>query len=351
VNIFVTGAAGFVGFQLSRRLLADGHRVTGYDGLTPFYDEGLKAGRLALLAKLPGFVLVQAMLEDAEALSAALAASKADIIVHLAAQAGVRYSIESPHTYVSSNLVGMANLLEAARQHPPRHFVFASTSSIYGGNLQMPFAEIHRADNPISLYAATKKGGEAMLHAYSHLWGMAATSMRFFTVYGPWGRPDMAALKFVRAIDTGEPFDIYGDGRMRRDFTYIDDLVETIVRVIDRPPVMGEALVDDTLSPVAPNRIVNLGGGRPRELMDFITAIEAALGKTARHNFLPMQQGDVVETYSDVALLTQLIGTVPQTSIEDGTAKLVEWYRQFYRRANGPGRTGAVGSDLIWRSR
>lgn len=330
MNFFVTGAAGFIGFHLCLRLLDEGHRVVGYDGLTPFYDDGLKAGRVALLAGLPGFTLVEAMLEDAEALNAALAGSGADVIVHLAAQAGVRYSIEAPHTYISSNLVGMANLLEAARLHPPKHFVFASTSSIYGGNLQMPFAETHRADNPVSLYAATKKGGEAMLHSYSHLWGIAATSMRFFTVYGPWGRPDMAALKFVRAIDAGEPIDIYGEGRMRRDFTYIEDLIKAIVRVSDRPPVLSEALMGDTLSPVAPYRIVNLGGGRPRELMDFVAAIESALGKTALRNFLPMQPGDVAETYSDVSLLRQLIGAVPQTSIETGVARLVEWYRQFY---------------------
>jgi UDP-glucuronate 4-epimerase len=194
----------------------------------------------------------------------------------------------------------------------------------------MPFAETDHANNPVSLYAATKKGGEAMVHAYAHLWDIPATSMRFFTVYGPWGRPDMAALKFVRAIEAGEPIEVYGEGRMRRDFTYVDDLVESIVRIIDRPPVKGEALEGDTLSPVAPSRIVNLGGGQPRELMDFIAAIEAALGKKAKLNFLPMQQGDVVETYSDVSLLRQLIGAVPQTSIEDGVARLVEWYRQFY---------------------
>lgn len=331
MDIFVTGAAGFIGFHVCQRLLADGHRVVGYDGLTPFYDEGLKAERVALLAGMPGFTLVEAMLEDAETLNSALAGSRAEVIVHLAAQAGVRYSIEAPHTYVSSNLVGMANLLEAARMHPPKHFVFASTSSIYGGNLKMPFAETDRADNPVSLYAATKKGGEAMLHAYSHLWGIPATSMRFFTVYGPWGRPDMAALKFVRAIEAGQVIDVYGEGRMRRDFTYVEDLVEAMVRIIDHPPKLGEALVDDTLSPVAPYRIVNLGGGLPRELMDFIAAIESALGKTARRNYLPMQQGDVVETYSDVSLLHQLIGTLPQTSIEAGTASLVEWYRKFYR--------------------
>ncbi|MEO8684318.1 MAG: NAD-dependent epimerase/dehydratase family protein [Devosia sp.] len=326
----MTGVAGFIGSQLTARLLSDGHEVTGYDGVTSFYDDGLKQKRLALLRGRPGFHFVEAMLEDGPRLHQALRSSQAEVIVHLAAQAGVRYSIEAPHSYISSNLIGTANLLEAARTYPPRHLVFASTSSIYGGNLDMPFAETHRADNPVSLYAATKKGCEAMVHAYSHLWGIASTSMRFFTVYGPWGRPDMAALKFVRAIDAGEPIDIYGEGKMRRDFTYIDDLIEAIVRVMDRVPVMGESLAGDTLSPVAPSRIVNLGGGRPRELMDFIAAIEAALGKPARRNFLPMQQGDVVETYSDVSLLQQLIGTLPQTSIEEGTAKLVAWYRQTY---------------------
>ncbi|MET3897498.1 UDP-glucuronate 4-epimerase [Devosia sp. UYZn731] len=330
MKIFVTGSAGFIGFHLTRRLLADGHSVTGYDGMTPFYDDGLKAGRMALLSAQAGFSGVQGMLEDAAGLTEALRASGAEVVVHLAAQAGVRYSIEAPQTYISSNLVGTANLLEAVRAHRPRHLVFASTSSIYGGNLAMPFAETDRADNPVSLYAATKKGGEAMVHAYAHLWGIPATSMRFFTVYGPWGRPDMAALKFVRAIEAGEAIEVYGEGRMRRDFTYIDDLIEAIVRIIGRPPVAGEGLEGDTLSPVAPSRIVNLGGGKPRELMDFIAAIETALGKKARLRFLPMQQGDVLETYSDVSLLRQLIGTVPRTSIEDGVAKLVAWYRQFY---------------------
>ncbi|MDB5528506.1 MAG: NAD-dependent epimerase/dehydratase family protein [Devosia sp.] len=331
MNIFVTGTAGFIGFHLARRLLADGHSVTGYDGMTPFYDDGLKAGRMALLSNQAGFHGVRGMLEDAAGLTEALRASQAEIVVHLAAQAGVRYSIEAPETYISSNLVGTANLLEAVRAHRPRHLVFASTSSVYGGNLKMPFAETDHSNNPVSLYAATKKGGEAMVHAYAHLWGIPATSMRFFTVYGPWGRPDMAALKFVRAIEAGEAIEVYGEGRMRRDFTYVDDLVEAIARIIDRPPVAGEALEGDTLSPVAPSRIVNLGGGQPRELMDFIAAIEAALGKKARLDFLPMQQGDVVETYSDVSLLRQLIGAVPQTSIEEGAARLVEWYRQFYR--------------------
>jgi UDP-glucuronate 4-epimerase len=331
MKVFVTGTAGFIGFHLARRLLADGHSVTGYDGMTPFYDEGLKARRVALLAEEAGFVGVQGMLEDAPKLSEALRASGAEIVVHLAAQAGVRYSIEAPQSYISSNLVGTANLLEAARVHRPRHLVFASTSSVYGGNIAMPFAEADRADYPVSLYAATKKGGEAMIHSYAHLWGIAATCMRFFTVYGPWGRPDMAALKFVRAIEAGEAIDVYGEGHMRRDFTYVDDLVEAIARIIDRPPVMGAALPGDTLSPVAPFRMVNLGGGQPRELMDFIAAIETALGKKAKLNLLPMQQGDVVDTFSDVALLRQLIGAVPQTSIEDGTARLVDWYRQIYR--------------------
>jgi UDP-glucuronate 4-epimerase len=331
MKVFVTGAAGFIGSHLCRRLLAAGHSVTGHDGMTPFYDDGLKAGRMALLRDQPGFRFVQGMLEDGPGLLDAVRESEAEIVVHLAAQAGVRYSIEAPQSYISSNLIGTANLLEAVRAHRPRHLVFASTSSIYGGNLAMPFAETDRADNPVSLYAATKKGGEAMVHAYSHLWGIPATAMRFFTVYGPWGRPDMAALKFVRAIDAGQSIDVYGEGRMRRDFTYIDDLVEAIMRVIDHPPVPGESLAGDTLSPVAPSRIVNLGGGCPRELMDFIAAIETALGKSAKCNFLPMQQGDVVETYSDVSLLRQLIGTVPETSIEEGIARLVAWYREFYR--------------------
>jgi UDP-glucuronate 4-epimerase len=332
VKIFVTGTAGFIGFHLARRLLADGHEVTGYDGVTDYYDPALKRARLALLAQERGFRPVEGMLEDAAGLGAALEQSEAEIVVHLAAQAGVRYSLEAPQSYVQSNVVGTANLLEAMRAAPPRHFLFASTSSIYGGNTELPFAETDRADGPVSLYAATKKAGEAMVHSYAHLFGIASTCLRFFTVYGPWGRPDMAPIKFASAIIEGRPFDVYGHGRMRRDFTYIDDLVAAIDRLKDKPPEIGKPVEHDSLSPVAPFRVVNIAGGRQTELMDFIRAIEAALGQRAQLNMLPMQPGDVVETQSDTRLLQALIGQVPETPVETGVARFVDWFRDYYRK-------------------
>jgi len=333
MRVFVTGTAGFIGFHLARRLLAEGHTVTGFDGVTDYYDIGLKRARLAQLADMPGFTPIEAMLEDAEGLKAALAASHAEIVVHLAAQAGVRYSIDSPQSYISSNLVGTANLLEAVRAHRPRHLLFASSSSVYGGNDKMPFAEVDRADQPVSLYAATKKGGEAMVHSYSHLWDIPSTSLRFFTVYGPWGRPDMALFKFVRAIEAGQRIDVYGQGRMQRDFTYVDDLIEVVRRLMDRPPVRGEVLTGDTLSPVAPCRMVNIAGGKPRALMEFIAAVEAALGRKVLCNFLPMQAGDPQETAADTGLLLQLVGKLPETSMEVGVAHFVDWYRAHYRES------------------
>lgn len=329
-RIFVTGTAGFIGFHLAQRLLADGHVVTGYDGVTDYYDVSLKRARLALLAEQPNFTFVEAMLEDGARLKQALAESEAQLVFHLGAQAGVRYSIEHPQSYVQSNLVGTSNLLEAARETPPEHLIFASTSSVYGGNTKIPFAETDRADSPVSLYAATKKSGEAMVHSYSHLWGIAATSVRFFTVYGPWGRPDMALFKFVSAMQQGKAIDIYGEGKMRRDFTYVDDLVDALVRLAGTPPVKGEPVKGDSLSAVAPYRVVNIAGGKPSELMAFVAAVEDAMGHKAKHNMLPMQQGDVVATQSDTALLHELIGTLPETPIEVGVARFVEWYRHYY---------------------
>lgn len=329
-NIFVTGTAGFVGFHLAQRLLADGHSVTGYDGVTDYYDVSLKRARLALLAAHPNFTFIEAMLEDGERLKRALRESEAQLVFHLAAQAGVRYSIEHPQSYVQSNLVGTSNLLEAVRETPPEHLIFASTSSVYGGNTKIPFAETDRADSPVSLYAATKKSGEAMVHSYSHLWGIAATSVRFFTVYGPWGRPDMALFKFVSAIQQDKAIDIYGEGKMRRDFTYVDDLVDVLVRLAGTKPVKGEPVKGDSLSAVAPYRVVNIAGGKPSELMAFVAAVEHAMGRKAKHNMLPMQQGDVVATQSDTALLHELIGGLPETPIEVGVARFVEWYRHYY---------------------
>lgn len=330
MKIFVTGTAGFIGFHLAQHLLAAGHHVTGYDGVTDYYDPGLKRARLALLAEHPRFTAIEAMLEDAGRLTAAVAESEAEIVVHLAAQPGVRYSLEHPQSYIQSNIVGTANLLEALRAHPPKHLIFASTSSVYGGNTHLPFAETDRADAPMSLYAATKKSGEAMVHSYAHLFGIPATCVRFFTVYGPWGRPDMAAIKFAKAILAGQPIDVYGFGKMRRDFTYVDDLVATIARLMERPPELGRPVPHDSLSPVAPFRSLNIAGGRPTELMDFIGAMERVAGCKAQLNLLPMQPGDVVATQSDTRLLQALIGAMPETSVETGVARFLEWFKRYY---------------------
>lgn len=330
MRFFVTGTAGFIGFHLARHLLAAGHVVTGYDGVTNYYDPALKRGRLALLAQFDGFTQVQGMLEDAALLTRSLRESQADIVIHLAAQAGVRYSIEAPQSYIQSNLVGTANLLEAVRAHPPRHMIFASTSSVYGGNTKMPFAETDRADGPVSLYAATKKSGEAMVHSYAHLFGIPATCVRFFTVYGPWGRPDMALFKFAKAMFEDQPIDVYGQGRMRRDFTYVDDLVAALAGLVAVVPEPGKPVANDSLSPVAPFRVVNIGGGRPTELMDFIRAIEDAIGRQAQMNMLPMQQGDVVATHADTGLLHTLLGRLPETPVASGVRHFIDWFGPHY---------------------
>lgn len=331
MKVFVTGTAGFIGYHLARRLLEDGHIVTGFDGVTDYYDVALKRARLAGLAQYAGFTAVEGRLEDADLLVRSLQQAEAEIVVHLAAQAGVRYSIEQPQSYISANLVGTANLLEAVRAHKPNHLLAASTSSVYGGNSKIPFSELDAADAPISLYAATKKSNEAMAHSYAHLFDIPTTMLRFFTVYGPWGRPDMALFKFVSAILEGRPIDVYGQGEMRRDFTYIDDLIEAIVRIMPLGPVQGVPVPGDSLSPVAPFRVVNLAGGHPELLMDFVNAIEAALGQTADCRYQPLQAGDPRETAADTALLQQLTGSLPRTPIEIGVAKFVTWYRQYYR--------------------
>ena len=332
MKIFVTGTAGFIGFHLARRLLEAGHSVTGFDGVTDYYDPALKRVRLKLLAEHASFAQVEGMLEDADALDGAVAASHAEVVVHLAAQVGVRYSLEAPQSYVRSNVVGTANLLETLRRHRPGHLIFASTSSVYGGNTKVPFAETDRTDGPISLYAATKRSGEAMVHSYAHLFDIPSTCLRLFTVYGPWGRPDMALFKFVSAVLEGRAIGVYGQGQMRRDFTYVDDVVDAIGRLIDLPPETGRSVAHDSLSAVAPFRVVNIAGGQPTELTDFIRAIEKAVGRKANLNLLPMQPGDVVATQADTALLRELVGVLPETPVDAGVARFVDWYRGHYGR-------------------
>jgi UDP-glucuronate 4-epimerase len=331
MRVLVTGSAGFIGFHIARRLIADGHLVVGFDGMTRYYDVRLKERRHAILARSNGFRARIGLLEDRAALDEAVADCQPDVIIHLAAQAGVRYSLEHPEAYVSANLDGMFNLLEVARLAQPKHVLIASTSSVYGGNAKMPFRETDRTDWPMTLYAATKKAGEAMSHSYAHLWKLPTTCFRFFTVYGPWGRPDMAPIKFVSAIDAGRPIEVYGQGEMRRDFTYIDDLVEAVIRLIDTLPEEGKPFVasgvEDSLSPVAPWRVVNIGGGRPVGLMPFIETIERHLGKPANKVMLPMQKGDVAETFADSSLLAALTGFAPTTTVDEGVKALVDWYR------------------------
>lgn len=333
MRVLITGTAGFIGFHLARRLLADGHEVQGVDGMTAYYDVELKKKRHALLAQSNRFTAHILMLEEEARLAAVFAEAKADVVFHLAAQAGVRYSLENPRAYVNSNLVGTFNVLDLVRQHKPKHFLVASTSSVYGANETMPFRETDRADYPMTLYAATKKSGELMAHSYAHLYGVPTTALRFFTVYGPWGRPDMALFKFVDAILNGRPIDIYGEGKMSRDFTYIDDLVEGMVRLMDAIPSAGSPVdASDPLSPAAPCRAVNIGRGEPVKLLDFITAIETKLGREAKRNLLPMQPGDVQDTFASADLLEKLTGYRPATPIETGVGAFVDWYKEHYRK-------------------
>lgn len=326
----VTGSAGFIGFHLCKRLLSEGWTVWGIDGLTDYYDVQLKQARHAILETDPGFRPVIGHIEEEGLVTGLCAELRPSVIVHLAAQAGVRYSLEAPRSYVQSNLCGTMEVLEAARTYPPHHLMMASTSSVYGANTQMPYREVDKADLPMSFYAATKKANEAMTHSYAHLYGIPTTMFRFFTVYGPWGRPDMALFKFVRAILAGEAIDVYNHGNMQRDFTYIDDLIEGLVRLSAVPPNRDEPVTLDSLSPVGPWRIVNVGHGAPEKLVDFIDAIERALGMTAKRNLLPMQPGDVPATWADSALITQLVGTLPQTSLSDGVEAFVAWFRSYY---------------------
>lgn len=332
MRVLVTGTAGFIGFHLARRLIAEGHEVAGIDGMTAYYDVELKHRRHALLKRHNGFSEHEIMLEDTTAVEQVCADFKPQVIVHLAAQAGVRYSLENPRAYIDANVVGTFNIMEMARSHGVQHFLLASTSSAYGANTDMPFAETDRADWPMTLYAATKKATELMSHSYSHLWGIPTTAFRFFTVYGPWGRPDMALFKFVDATLNGRPIDVYNGGDMVRDFTYIDDLVESIYRLIGVPPVAGQPVtnVTDSLSPVAPWRVVNIGGGVPVKLTSYIEAMEAALGRTAERNLLPMQPGDVPATEANADLLEALTGYRPSTTVDVGVRAFCDWYRLYH---------------------
>jgi UDP-glucuronate 4-epimerase len=332
-RVFVTGTAGFIGFHLARLLLDEGFVVHGYDGLTDYYDVTLKRRRHAMLLQSANFSCTEAMLEDQAQLDSAIDRFAPEIIVHLAAQAGVRYSLENPRAYLDANVMGTFNVMEGARRLKVAHLLMASTSSVYGANEDMPFAETEKADTQLTIYAATKKATESMGHAYAHLWDLPTTMFRFFTVYGPWGRPDLALYKFVDAILGDRPIDIYNHGEMHRDFTYVDDLVRGIRLLIDAVPVRppdGAVPEGDSLSPVAPFRVVNIGNSSKVRLLDFIDAIEDCLGKKAVRNYMPMQMGDVPATWANAELLRHLTGYRPQTDFRDGIASFVAWFRDYY---------------------
>ena len=335
-RVLVTGTAGFIGFHLARLLLNEGFRVHGFDGMTDYYDVSLKARRHQMLMQNPGFSKTEAMLEDAAAFDAMADEIKHDIIVHLAAQAGERYSLKNTRAYIDANVVGTFNVMEAARRHEVDHLLMASTSSAYGANTDMPYIETMKADTQMTIYAATKKATEAMGHSYAHLWNLPTTMFRFFTVYGPWGRPDMALFKFVDATLDGKPIDVYNHGEMYRDFTYIDDLVRGIRLLIDAVPERPESADQiedgDSLSPVAPYRIVNIGNSTSVRLLDFVDAIEEALGVPVTRNFMEMQKGDVPATWADAELLKKLTGYKPSTNVKDGITEFVAWFRDYYDR-------------------
>ncbi|HNR83527.1 NAD-dependent epimerase [Ottowia sp.] len=334
MKILVTGAAGFIGMTTALRLLARGDEVVGLDNLNDYYEVQLKHDRLARLQAQPGFRFVRLDVADREGMARLFAQERFERVIHLAAQAGVRYSLQNPHAYVESNLVGFMNVLEGCRHGGVQHLVYASSSSVYGGNTRMPFSVHDSVDHPVSLYAASKKANELMAHTYSHLYALPTTGLRFFTVYGPWGRPDMALFLFTKAILEGRPIDVFNHGRMQRDFTYVDDIVEGVVRVTDRiatPEPAYDAQTPDPSTSSAPYRVFNIGNHQPVPLMDFIACIERALGREAVKNFLPLQDGDVPATYADVQALQDWVDFSPATSIETGIGRFVEWYRSYYR--------------------
>jgi UDP-glucuronate 4-epimerase len=335
MKVLVTGAAGFIGMHCVERLLARGDSVAGIDNLNDYYDVTLKESRLSRIADHPAFHFHRVAIEDKDAMAGIFADEKPDRVIHLAAQAGVRYSLENPHAYIDANLQGFINILEGCRHNDVTHLAYASSSSVYGGNEQMPFSEHYSVDHPVSLYAATKKANELMAHTYSHLYGLPTTGLRFFTVYGPWGRPDMALFLFTDAIRQGKPIDVFNQGAMVRDFTFIDDIVEGVIRVLDKtatPNPDFDPLNPDPGSSTAPFRVFNIGNGNPTPLMDYIGALESALGITAEKNLMPMQPGDVPATSADTSELKDWVGFAPNTDVRDGVKRFVDWYIAYYGR-------------------
>lgn len=334
MKILLTGAAGFIGMSTALRLLARGDEVVGVDNLNDYYDVNLKLARLARLTPHPNFSFCKIGVEDRTAMAALFAQTKPKRVIHLAAQAGVRYSLENPHAYIDANLQGFINILEGCRHQAVEHLAYASSSSVYGGNTALPFSEHHNIDHPVSLYAATKKANELMAHSYSHLFDLPTTGLRFFTVYGPWGRPDMALFLFTKAILEGKPIDVFNHGNMVRDFTYIDDIVEGVICVIDkaaRPNPQFNPTNPDPASSNAPYRVFNIGNNQPTSLMTYIGALENALGQCAKKNYLPMQPGDVPATAANTDELNEWVGFKPNTSVVEGVARFVEWYRNYYK--------------------
>jgi len=334
MKYLVTGAAGFIGFHVTQRLLAAGHQVIGIDNLNDYYDVNLKTARLDLVNRYPEFTFIKIDIADREGIARLFREQGFQRVIHLAAQAGVRYSLENPLAYADANLIGHLNILEGCRHSRVEHLLYASSSSVYGLNRKLPFSTGDSVDHPVSLYAATKKANELMSHTYSHLYGIPTTGMRLFTVYGPWGRPDMALFKFTRAILAGESIDVYNNGQMQRDFTYVDDIAESIIRLQDVIPQPDKDWTVESGSPAsssAPYRVYNIGNSQPVALMDYITALENALGQTARKNMLPMQPGDVLDTSADTRELAEAIDFRPQTQVADGVARFVSWYRDFYK--------------------